>query len=114
MTSRRNERLDRVRRVPRYQWLAMVAGCAVGLVLASIHWVGLVAGGALVGLAATTLPRALLAGLGFGVLVVLTWVGGLLWAGSLGNVTAMGRIAGLGLGMAIVGPLVGSLVRGIV
>jgi hypothetical protein len=114
MTSPVGAQLERVRRVPRYQWLAMVAGCAVGLVLASIHWVGLVAGGALVGLVATTLPRALLAGLGFGVLVVLTWVGGLLWAGSLGNVTAMGQIAGIGLAMAIVGPLLGSLVRGVV
>ena len=43
----------------------------VGLVAAALYWAGLFLGGALVGLAAETRKRALLAGAGFGVLV---WV----------------------------------------
>lgn len=109
-----DERLTRLRETPRYHWLGLVAACLAGLVLASVHWLGLVAGGALVGLVATTLRRALLAGLGFGVLVLLTWGAILLWHGSLGGVLATGMLAGLGVAIALAAPVLGSLVRGIV
>ena len=109
-----DERLTRLRETPRYHWLWLVAACLAGFVLASVHWIGLVAGGALVGLVSTTLRRALLAGLGFGVLVLVAWAGLLVWHGSLDGVLATGMLAGLGAAIALVAPVLGSLVRGIV
>jgi len=108
------EALARVRETPRYRWLGLVGGCLLGLLLASVHWLGLVVGGALVGLVATTLRRALLSGLGFSVLVLVVWGGALAWHGTLGGVLATGRLAALGVAMAVAGPLLGSLVRGVV
>lgn len=46
----------------------------VGLLLAAVHWAGLAVGGALVGLAATSTRRGLLAGAGFGVLAWATFL----------------------------------------
>ncbi len=109
-----DEWLATLRGTPRYHWLAMIAACVAGLVLASVHWVGLVAGGALVGLMSTTLRRALLAGLGFGALVLLAWASLLAWHGALGGALVTGRLAGLGVAMALVAPVLGSLVRGVV
>ena len=106
--------LTRLRETPRYHWLGLVAACLAGLVLASVHWIGLVAGGALVGLVSTTLRRALLAGLGFGVLALVMWAGLLIWYGSLGGVLATGMLAGLGAVIALVAPVLGSLIRGII
>jgi hypothetical protein len=106
--------LARLRKTPRYHWLGLVAACGLGLALSAIHWLGLVAGGLFVGLVATTLRRALLAGLGFGVLVLMTWAALLVWNGTLGEVLATGRLLALGAAIALVAPLLGSLVRGVV
>jgi len=106
--------LTRVRETPRYHWLGLVAACSLGLGLSAIHWLGLIAGGLLVGLVATTLRRALLAGLGFGALVLVTWATLLVWNGTLGEVLATGRLVALGVAIAFVAPLLGSLVRGVV
>jgi hypothetical protein len=114
MSTAVDEGLARLRETPRYHWLGLVAACLAGLVLASVHPVGLVAGGALVGLVSTTLRRAVLAGLGFGVLVLVAWAGLLVWHGSLGGVLATGQFVALGAAMALGGPLLGSLVRGVV
>lgn len=114
MSTAVGEGLTRLRETPRYHWLGLVAACLAGLVLVSVHWVGLVAGGALVGLVSTTLRRALLAGFGFGLLVLVTWAVLLTWHGSLGGVLATGQFVALGVAMALAGPLLGSLVRGIV
>ncbi|PSP58936.1 hypothetical protein BRC73_07415 [Halobacteriales archaeon QH_7_66_37] len=106
--------LTQLRRTPRYHWAGLLVACVVGLVLANVHWVGLVAGGALVGLVATTLRRALLAGLCFGVLALATWGAVLLWHGTLGGVLGTGLFAGLGAAIALAAPVLGSLVRGVV
>lgn len=103
-----------VRETALYHWLALAGGSILGLVLASVHPLGLVVGGALVGLAAADLLRALLSGLGFGVLVVLVWVGSLWWADALGRAMAMGELTVLAIAIAIVLPVVGSLLRGVV
>lgn len=105
--------LTLVRETPRYHWLALVLGCVLGLAAASLHWVGLVVGGALVGLVATTVRRAVLAGVGFGLLVLLVWAT-LLWlAGSLGQAMAMDEFTLLAVGLAVALPTLGSLVRGV-
>jgi hypothetical protein len=106
--------LGRVRTEPRAHWLALLAAIVAGLAAASVHWVGLVAGGALVGLVSQSLRRALLAGLGFGILAVLLWMSSLVLAGALGKVLDTGLFAGLAIGIGIFGPVFGSLVRGVV
>ncbi|SDJ39986.1 hypothetical protein SAMN05216226_10326 [Halovenus aranensis] len=101
-----------VRANDRYHWIALVSACILGLVLATIHWVGLVLGGAFVGVLATTLKRALLSGAGFGILVVVVWAGLLRFVGSFGDVTAMNEIALLPVGIALGLALLGSTLRG--
>ena len=105
--------LARLRESPRYHWIGLVSACVLGLVAASVHWLGLVVGGALVGLVAASLRRAVLAGIGFGLLAVLAWAT-LLWtAGSLGPATAMGEFPLLAVGIAVGLSVLGSLVRGV-
>lgn len=106
--------LGRVRVDPNYHWVAMVGAVLVGVVLASVHWLGLVVGGALVGLTTASLARALLAGLAFGILVLVTWAALFVIAGTFGSVLAMGQIPVLGAAMGLGLPVLGSLVRGVV
>lgn len=106
--------IERIRTEPLVHWVALVVAVVVGLVAASLHWVGLVVGGAAVGLVTTSLKRALLAGLGFGTLAVLVWLGSLALAGALGEVLAMGLFAWLGMAIGIAGSVLGSLLRGVV
>lgn len=104
--------LTHLRENDRDHWLALVAACVVGLGLATIHWVGIVLGGAFVGVLSTTLKRALLSGAGFGILVVVVWAGLLGVAGSFGDVTAMNEIALLPVGIALGLAILGSALRG--
>jgi hypothetical protein len=108
------ELLREVRETPTYHWLAVIGACLLGLVLATVHWLGLVVGGALVGLVATTLKRALLAGLGFAVLVLTVWAGLFVVGGVFGKVVAMGQITAISVAMGIALPVLGSLLRGVV
>lgn len=102
---------DRVRTEPRAQGVALLAALAAGLVLASVHWLGLIAAGALASLVAPTVPRgvgyALLAGV-----VVLAAFGVSLGpaAGAAAEmVPAVYVTVGAGLGL----PLFGSLARAV-
>jgi len=106
--------LDRIRTEPRTHWIALVAAIVLGLAAATVHWIGLVLAGALVGLVSQSLRRALLAGFGFGVLAVLVWMGSLAWAGALGKVLNTGLFGLLSVGIGILVPTFGSLVRGVV
>lgn len=95
--------------------LALTAALVVGLAATAVHPVGLAVGGALVGLLATSLERALVLGVGFGVAVLVGWALVLLWYGALVAVaTAFPLVyiavaAGLG-----VPPLAAVAVRGLV
>lgn len=108
------EPLERVRGDGFAHWLALVVATVAGLALASVHWLGLVAGGALVGLVATTLKRAVLAGLGFGVFAVVAWLGLAVAGGAFAAVTATGQFVALTAAIGVVMPVLGSLVRGVV
>lgn len=106
--------LTRVRKDPHRHWIALVVSIGIGLVLASVHWLGLVVGGALVGLVSTSLVRALFAGIGFGLLVLLVWTASLWITGSLSRVLEMGEFGLVAVAIALVAPAVGSLLRGVV
>ena len=106
--------LAAVRTGDRGRRLLVTAGAlALGLVLATGHWIGLVLGGAFVGVCQRTLPRALLGGLVFGLVAVATFVlvAPRLEVGELLALTpAVYVTVGAGLGL----PLLGSLTRGVV
>lgn len=106
--------LDTVRETRRYRAIAIGTGVVVGLVVANVHWGGIVIGGMLVGIASRDLPRAVLAGVGFGLLVLGLWVL-LLWnASALGRTVEMGEFVLLPVVMAIGLAVLGSVVRGVV
>lgn len=70
-------------RTGRFREAAVVVAAAVGLAATTVHWSGLVLGGALLGLVAGTLPRALSTAVSFGVLVLVAFAGSLFLGGSL-------------------------------
>ncbi|MFC7057378.1 hypothetical protein [Halovenus salina] len=112
MSDRSRSWLVLLREDDQYHWLALTVACLLGVALATVHWTGLVLGGAFVGILSTTLKRALLAGAGFGILVVVVWAGLLRFAGSFGDVTAMNEIAILPVGIALGLAILGSTLRG--
>lgn len=108
---RARERLERAREDPRDHRIALAAAVVVGLVLAWLHWFGLVLGGALVGLVSSTLERAVLAGLGFGVVVLIAFVASL--GTSAPSALLMTPATYVTVGAALALPAFGSLVRGL-
>jgi len=98
---------DRQRRI------ALVVALVVGVGAAWLHWLGLVVAGALVGLTRRSLPRALAAGVGVGVVVLATFV---LLSPALGagELLALGQPAYVAVGSALALSLLGSLTRGVV
>ncbi|PSQ28571.1 hypothetical protein BRD03_02450 [Halobacteriales archaeon QS_9_68_17] len=106
--------LAAVRRDPRTRAGGLVLGAAVGLAVAQAHWVGFVLGGALVGLASRDLPRALAAGLAFGVLAWLAFAGLLADGGAFDGYLGAGQLPYISVAIPLLGGVVGSLARGIV
>lgn len=104
--------LERARTRTRDHRIALGAALIGGLALAWLHWFGLVLGGALVGLVAPTLRRALVAGLGFGVLVLAAFA--ITLGGAVGDVMGMTPVVYLAVGTALALPVLGSLARGLV
>ncbi|MEF8774571.1 MAG: hypothetical protein V5A23_09140 [Halobacteriales archaeon] len=95
------------------QRMALSASVLVGLVLAWVHWLGLIGAGVLVGLASRDLPRALAGGLAVGVLALVVHVAASPVMGPaefLALTPAAYVTVGGGLGL----PVLGALVRGIV
>lgn len=106
--------LTEVRADGRARFAAVLAGVALGLAVAWVHWSGLVLGGALVGLVSKNVKRGLLAGLAFG---LFAWAVFAALIGSNGGLMAyleMGRITAVSVAIPVVGSLLGSLVRGVV
>lgn len=109
-----SDRLAALRSNPRTRWLGFALAALVGLALASVHWVGLVVGGALVGLFARDLLRAVAAGVAFGVVALVAFAVWLALSGALGVYLEMGQILAVSVAIPIVGGALGSLVRGLV
>ncbi|QLD89778.1 hypothetical protein HWV07_12365 [Natronomonas salina] len=105
--------LTSIRSDPRKRAVALVVAAAVGLGLAWVHWLGLFAAGALVGLVSKTLPRAVLAGLVFGALVLVATVlaSPVMGAAEFLSVTPPVYVA---VAAAFLAPAWGSLLRGAV
>ena len=107
------QRLYGVQTDPTSRWRATVLAGAFGALLATVHWSGLLVGGALVGLAWPTLRRALVAGLGFGVAVVAVFALELALAGTLGAVLAMGVFGVVPAAVPLVAGPLGAALRGL-
>ena len=105
--------LAAVRSDPRKRAGALAVAALVGLGLAWVHWLGLFVAGALVGLVSATLPRAVAAGLAFGVLALAVAVlaSPAVGPGEFLALTPPAYVAGAA---ALVAPAWGALVRGVV
>ncbi|NLV11416.1 hypothetical protein GOC74_15925 [Halomicrobium mukohataei] len=108
------DRLWRLQTDPTDRWRATVLAGTVGALLATVHWSGLLAGGALVGLAWPTLRRAVLAGLGFGIAVVALFAFELALGGSLVATLRMGVFGLVPVVVPVVAAPLGATVRGLV
>lgn len=104
--------LERVRTEPRPHAAAVAVAVVLGLVLSWLHWMGLVLGGALVGLLAPTLRRAVLGGVAFGGVVLLVF--GLALGPSAWVVLETTPVVYLVVAAAVGLPVLGSLLRGVV
>lgn len=102
-------RADPVRR----RW-AISGAIVVGLVLAWVHWLGVVLGAVLVALPTRTWPRGVAAGFGFGALVWLAFAASLALAGTLGAYLGTMPLLAISVAVPIVLGLLGGLVRGVV
>jgi len=91
----------------------MVIALLVGLALASVHWLGLFLGGAIVGWTWPTTGRATVAGAGFGLGVLLTFGITLALADVLDMALTLGPITPLTIGMALFLGTLGGLSRGL-
>ncbi|MFC6787382.1 hypothetical protein ACFQFH_16365 [Halobaculum halobium] len=100
----------------RTRWVATALAVGVGLGLASAHWLGLVAGAALVALPQRTTVRGVAAGVAFGLLSLAVAVGHLALVGpdAIAVATEMTAPVTVAVGTALVGGAVGGLVRGLV
>jgi hypothetical protein len=104
-TFRRSDRVD----------LAVLVAVLVGLAATAIHPAGLVVGGALVGLVASSLSRAFVLGLGFGITVLFAWGLVLLWFGTFVSVASAVPLVYVAVGAALGLPALGAVaVRGVV
>lgn len=108
------DRLSRLRENDRQRAMVALGGLLIGLGLGSLHWLGLVLGGAIVALPARTIPRGLAAGLGLGVVGLVVFAGLLAWQGALGAALTTGVVGGIAVIVGLAAPLLGALVRAIV
>lgn len=107
-------RLASVRTDARRRSLATLVGVLLGLGLSTVHWLGLVAGGALTALPQQSVRRGVAAGLGFGLLAWAVFLGEL-WVGGVASLyLQMGQVAVVTVAVAVACGLLGGLVRGLV
>jgi hypothetical protein len=111
--TRVDDRMGTLREDDRQRRAALAGAVVVGLVAATLHWVGLFVAGALVGLTRRSLPRALLSGLLFGLLVLAVFfvVTPLV---SPDNLLVLAPLSYVTVGIGLFGPVWGALVRGVV
>ncbi|QWC18168.1 hypothetical protein [Halorubrum sp. 2020YC2] len=102
---------DRVRTEPRPHAVALVAALAVGVALASVHWLGLIAAGALASLVAPTVRRGALYALVAGAVVLVAFAASL--GSAAGAVPEMRPVAYVAVGAGLGLPLFGSLARAV-
>lgn len=101
--------LSKVRNTKRLRRVFSVLAVLMGLALATVHPLGLLAGGCLVGMVAPSPLRGVLAGFAFGVIVVSVFFGMAFSAGRLDPLLG----AGLPAIVAIVTPLLLGTIGGL-
>lgn len=106
-------RLSATREDPTARSVATLAALVAGLALAQVHWIGLLAGGAAVALPQRSVPRGLLAGLGFGVVAWITFLASLWTTADAGLYASMGQVALLSAAIPLGLGLLGGLVRAV-
>lgn len=104
------ETLRELREGPNADYAFAVAWI-VAVLVPTIHWGGLVAGGALVGVIAPSFPRALQRGFYVGVGVLALFAAYLVVFGALGTFLVMGQVTLLTAAMALAFPVLGATVR---
>ena len=104
--------LARIRREPRLRLVALAAGLALGLALASVHWIGLVAAGVAASLVAPTFRRGVAYALGAGLLALAAFAVSL--GPAAGALPEMRPVIYVAAAAALGLPLLGSLARGII
>jgi len=102
--------LEAMRETPRYRSLVIAIAAVIGLLLGSVHWLGLLVGGALVGAPAKTTRRALVFGAGFGVLAWAVFAASQFQAG-VGPYENAVSLLGLSVAIPVVLGVVGASVR---
>ncbi len=107
------EFLAGVRESPLLRGVVLVVAVGVALALAWFHWFGLFVGGAAVGLVSKTVPRAVVAGLAVGVVVLALHVFGSPVMGP-DEFLSLSPPSYVAVAAALLMPLWGSLVRGVV
>lgn len=108
------DRLSRLRADDRQRRLVVAAGLLLGLGLGSLHWLGLVLGGAIVALPARSIPRGLAYGLGLGALGLAAFAALLAANGALGAALTTGTLGAISAAIGLGAPLLGALVRAVV
>lgn len=107
------EKLAAIRSRPNRRRAALVATALVGVGLAWFHWLGLFVAGALVGVVSRTVPRAVLAGIVVGALVLVVHVlASPVIAGP--EFLALTPISYVSVAAAVIAPVWGSLFRAVV
>lgn len=103
--------LRTVRRTAQLRWAAFILATLVGLGLASLHWLGLLVGGAMVSVPAQSPRRGLAAGVCFGLFAWGTFLLLLVLAGTLPAVLGTGRLVAVSFLVAVLAGAVGSVAR---
>ena len=85
LAERLTGRLHRLREGP-YSEAVLATAFLVGLLATTVHWIGLVVGGVLVGVLASSTTRAFVLGMYVGAVVLLAYAALLVWHGVLGAV----------------------------
>lgn len=93
---------------------ATAAAFPVGLALAAVHPLGLVAAGALLGLVAPSFRRALVTGVYFGGVVLAAFAVWLVLVGTFSEAAGLGRLTLLSVVVGLAVPPLAASVRGLV
>ena len=104
--------LARVRGEPRARAVALAVAVGLGVALASVHWLGLVAAGALASLVAPTLRRGVAYALVAGAVALVAFA--LSIGSAAGSLPEMRPVVYVAVAAAVGLPLLGSLARGVV